>query len=48
MKQIRTDYTSLFGDTHKHVLEKIIGGSQGKLKYPPRKCRACKRKNEMC
>jgi hypothetical protein len=26
------------GDTHKHMLKKIIGVGQGKGKYPARKC----------
>jgi hypothetical protein len=35
------------GDMHKHVLEKIASGGQGKLKQPARKCRAQKKRGEM-
>jgi hypothetical protein len=31
-----------------NLLKKIVGGGQGKQKYPARKCRAHKKRSEMC
>jgi hypothetical protein len=48
VKQIPTNCISGFpGDTCKHMLKKIVGGGQGKRKYPASKCRACKKRGEM-
>jgi hypothetical protein len=44
VKQIPTDCISVSGDMCKHVLEKIVGGGQGKQKYPARKCRGQKKR----
>jgi hypothetical protein len=52
VKQIPTNCISvsggLPGDMRKHMLEKIIGGGQGKRKYPTRECRACNERVETC
>jgi hypothetical protein len=34
-------------DLRKYMLKKIIGGGQGKRRYPAMKCRACKKRGEM-
>jgi hypothetical protein len=34
----------LTGGMRKRMLEKIVGGGQGKQKYPARKYRACKKR----
>ena len=31
----------LSGDLRKHKLEKIVGGGEGKMKYPARQCKVC-------
>jgi len=31
----------LFGDFRIHKLEKIVGGGEGKKKYPARQCKLC-------
>jgi hypothetical protein len=50
VKQIPADCIKvsrgLSGDMRKHTLEKIIGGGQGKQKYPASKSRASKKRGE--